>query len=93
LDSGEEHSAVTELALYVVELTYPSDGGLDVLRTFFSRSDTTLTKVFRSHCDFGSQEDASQLLAAFQTNEPWWIWKFAASFTWRVLRSVLALVI
>jgi Leucine Rich repeat len=69
LDNGDSHE-VTELVLEGVELVSdPSpDGGLDVLRNFFARSDTTLTKVTLSCCHFGSQEDTSQLLAAFQTN-------------------------
>jgi hypothetical protein len=68
LDSGE-HSVVTELVLDNVKLTQPSGGGLDILRAFFSsRSDTTLTKVVLWHCDFGSHEGASKLLAAFQNN-------------------------
>jgi Leucine Rich repeat len=47
---------------------HPSDGSLNVLRDFFARSDTTLTKVTLHQCNFGSQQDAEQLLAAFHTN-------------------------
>jgi hypothetical protein len=70
LDDIDSHEVViTELELFCVHLSEPSDGGLDVLRAFFSRSDTTmLTKVTLWDCNFGNQEDASQLLAAFETN-------------------------
>jgi hypothetical protein len=47
-----ERPKVTELELHCIQLSYPSDGGLQVLRTFFSRSDTTLTKVTLNHCTF-----------------------------------------
>jgi Leucine Rich repeat len=62
---------ITKLNLYDVKLVSdPSpDGGLNVLKDFFGRSDTTLTNVTLVYCcNFGSQEDASQLLAAFHTN-------------------------
>jgi hypothetical protein len=36
---------ITELELHDVELREPSDGGLEVLCTFFARSDTTLKKL------------------------------------------------
>jgi hypothetical protein len=45
-----------------------SDGGANVLRDLFARSDTTLTKVTFSSCNFGTGEETSQLLAACQTN-------------------------
>jgi hypothetical protein len=69
-DDGDTHGVVviTELELLYWRLLYPSDGGLDVLRAFFARSDTTLTKVTLDVCNFGTAEDASQLLAAFHTN-------------------------
>jgi Leucine Rich repeat len=61
--------AVTELKLHDLRLfTEPSDGGLNVLQRFFSRSDTTLTKVTLDMCTFGGHQDASQLFAAFRTN-------------------------
>jgi hypothetical protein len=47
---------------------YPSDGSLDVLRSFFARSDTTVTRVTLWECDFGTAQEASLLLAAFRTN-------------------------
>jgi hypothetical protein len=55
--------------LFMVDLIYdPSpDGGVNVLRDFFARSDTTLTKVTFSDCAF-RHPDALQLLAAFHTN-------------------------
>jgi Leucine Rich repeat len=61
---------ITELKLHNIRLVEPSDGGLNVLKDFFSRSNTTplLTKVTLEWCSFGSQDDASQLLAAFHTN-------------------------
>ena len=56
---------ITELCLSNIELiSDPSDGGLDVL----TASDTPLTKVTLNGCNFGNQQDASQLLAAFHTN-------------------------
>jgi hypothetical protein len=67
LDNGDSHE-VTELVLCHVFTLQPSDGGLEVLRSFFARSDTTLTKVRLESCNFGQAEDASQLLMAFQTN-------------------------
>jgi Leucine Rich repeat len=67
-NSDSREVAITELWFFCVRLSEPSDGGLDVLRTFFSRSDTTLTKVCLYYCNFGSAQDASQLLAAFETN-------------------------
>jgi Leucine Rich repeat len=65
--SGDTHD-IAGLELHFFSLAQPSDGGLNVLCDFFARSDTTLTKVSLQHCDFGSQQDASQLLAAFETN-------------------------
>jgi hypothetical protein len=58
---------ISELELDLVRLSHPADGGLNILSTFFSGSNTTtLTKVALKYCDFGTnQEDASQLLAAF----------------------------
>jgi hypothetical protein len=42
---------------------------LEALRAFcFARSDTKLTKVSLFECDFGQQEQATQLVAAFHTN-------------------------
>jgi Leucine Rich repeat len=61
-------TAVTKLKLNRIRLPHPSDGGLQVLHAFFSRSDTTLTNVELYDCDFGSQEDTIQLLAAFHPN-------------------------
>jgi hypothetical protein len=71
LDNVESHEvAITELYFSDIELVSdPSpDGGLDVLKDFFGRSDTTVTKVALYWCKFGSTQDASQLLAAFHTN-------------------------
>jgi Leucine Rich repeat len=70
LDNVDSHEVViTELRFYRVKLVSdPSDGGVVVLRDFFARSDTTLTTVTLDRCDFGSQQDAEQLLAAFHTN-------------------------
>jgi hypothetical protein len=67
-NSDSREAAITGLRLLNVRLSEPSDGGLDVLRGFFARSDTTLEKVKLEYCHFGNQEDASQLLAAFETN-------------------------
>jgi hypothetical protein len=64
----EDIIAITELYLNGVGLLWPSDGGLNVLRTFFARSDTTLTKVTLGCFIFGEPEEASQLLAAFHTS-------------------------
>jgi hypothetical protein len=59
---------VTELGLCEFKLLQPSDGGLEVLCNFLSNQ-TTLTKIqlFRG-CNFGSEQEASRLLVAFQTN-------------------------
>jgi Leucine Rich repeat len=75
-DSSHREVVITELVLLNVALvTHPSpDGGLNVLIELFSRSDildtttSRLTKVTLWSCDFGSQPDAEQLLAAFHTN-------------------------
>jgi hypothetical protein len=68
-DDSHDDVRITELALHYVKLPQPSDGGLDVLRDFFARSDDmTLTKVFLQGCNFGAAEEASQRLAAFHTN-------------------------
>jgi Leucine Rich repeat len=63
-------TTTTQLELCDIRLlTNPNtDGGLNVLQRFFSRGDTTLTKVEMYGCDFGTAQDAAQLLAAFQTN-------------------------
>jgi hypothetical protein len=70
LDNGDgSHEVIiTELELDYVEPPDAPDGGLEVLRTFFARSDTTLTKVTLYGCNFGQAEDALELLAALQTN-------------------------
>jgi Leucine Rich repeat len=68
LDNHDTYEGtITELWLDGIQLPEPSDGGLKVLRTFFARSDTTLTKV-TLRCVRFSKEDASRLLAAFHTN-------------------------
>jgi Leucine Rich repeat len=68
-DDDDEPVVITELELQNVRiLSEPSDGGLDVLRDFFSRSDTSLTKVTMDRCDFGSAQETSRLLAAFHSN-------------------------
>jgi Leucine Rich repeat len=71
LDSGEETAKrVTALKLFSAGLVFhPSpDGGLEVLRNFFARNCTTLTKVTLKHCEFGTPEDTSHLLTGFHTN-------------------------
>jgi hypothetical protein len=71
---GDGHEAarivVTELELNGVELISDPvpDGGLNVLKDFFARSDTMVTKVTIEQCNLGTTEEASQLLAAFHTN-------------------------
>jgi Leucine Rich repeat len=67
---GEDFIKITELELCdVVLVSDPSpDGGLNVLTDFFAKSDTALTKVRLEHCDFGSEQEASQLIGAFRTN-------------------------
>jgi Leucine Rich repeat len=66
---GAHKVRITKLELCGIRLLDPSDGGLDVLRRFFSRSDTTLTNVTLKWSRFGSQEEnLSQLLSAFHTN-------------------------
>jgi Leucine Rich repeat len=68
LDDRDSHE-VTELGLDYCRLCRPVDSGWNVLRNFFSRSNTTLTKVtFWNYFHFGNQQDASLLLAAFQGN-------------------------
>jgi hypothetical protein len=64
------HKVVTALELLDASfVSYPSpDGGLDALRHFFSRSDTTLTRVTLVCCDFWNKQEATLLLAAFHTN-------------------------
>lgn len=61
---------VTELQLLHVNLVSDPcpDGGVNVLRDFFARSDTTLTKVMLRHCNFGNAQEASRLVTAFQSN-------------------------
>jgi hypothetical protein len=68
LGGNNDAIVVTELELRDFRLSEPSDGGVDVLRTFFARSETTLTKVTLYRCGFGSAVAASQLLAAFERN-------------------------
>jgi hypothetical protein len=67
---GSHEVFITEMVLHYCRLvSNPSDGGWEVLRTFFARSDTILTKVTLDYCDFGTLEnDFLELLAAFQTN-------------------------
>jgi hypothetical protein len=53
--SHDEVVRITELELVhmiISRLSRPSDGGLDVLRNFFSRSDTKFTKVTLFRCKF-----------------------------------------
>jgi Leucine Rich repeat len=67
LRSRDAHQ-VTELVLCEFKILQPSDGGLDVLCDFLSNQ-VTLTKVRLLHgCNFGSEQEASRLLVAFQTN-------------------------
>jgi hypothetical protein len=65
-----EEVMIMELKLLVIKLiSVPSpDGRLDVLRNFFARTNTMLTKIIFDHCRFGEEEDASQLLSAIHTN-------------------------
>jgi hypothetical protein len=44
------------------------DGGLEVLKRFFARSDTTLTCVSFDGCAFGGRNDHLQILEAFYQN-------------------------
>jgi Ran GTPase-activating protein (RanGAP) involved in mRNA processing and transport len=63
---SHDEVAITELELGCIQLSEPFDGGLNVLRAFFARSDTTLTKVT---LDCWLPQDASRLLLeAFHTN-------------------------
>jgi Ran GTPase-activating protein (RanGAP) involved in mRNA processing and transport len=64
----EDIIAITELELAGIRLIEPSDGGVNVLEDFFARSDTTLTKLVLRDCNFGTTEDALQVLAAIHTN-------------------------
>jgi hypothetical protein len=65
-------SWTTELQLdHFTLISEPApDGGLNVLRDFFARSDNTmtLTSISLDVCDFGSAEDAWHLFSAFHTN-------------------------
>jgi hypothetical protein len=65
----ETAAVITGLLLSGIRLVEPSDGGVNVLRSFFSRSDATLTKVSRVKCNFGREEDATRLITAFQMNK------------------------
>jgi hypothetical protein len=67
-DSNE--AALTELHFHGTDLVSdPSpDAGLNVLKAFFGRNDTTVTKVKFWECSFSSRDDASHLLTAFHTN-------------------------
>jgi Leucine Rich repeat len=51
-----------------VRLLNPSDGGTNVLRDYFARSDTTLTRIKLSNCNFGTVEETVRIIGAFQTN-------------------------
>jgi hypothetical protein len=58
---------ITEITVEYVHLL--SDGAVNVLRDYFARSYTTLTKVtLADHCSSSTTEETSQLLAAFETN-------------------------
>lgn len=63
---GDSHE-VTELSLAYFSPSEPADSGLDILREFFANN-TTLTTVMLRDSDFGSEEDASRILAAFEAN-------------------------
>jgi hypothetical protein len=41
---AHDEVVITELELHSIRLSHPSDGGMDVLRRFFSRSSTTVYK-------------------------------------------------
>jgi hypothetical protein len=60
--------AIKKLSLYRFRLDSPSDGTLAVLCAYFSRSHTSITNVNLTGCAFGTDEEESQLLAAFHTN-------------------------
>jgi hypothetical protein len=63
---SHEEVVIMELKLRLIKLI--SDGGLDVLRNFFARSDTTLTKIIFDRCRFGEEEVISHFLSALYTN-------------------------
>jgi hypothetical protein len=67
-DDDDEQLVVTDLELEFVELSEPPDGGLNSMRTFFSRSDTTLTRVSLWACNVGGEGEVKQLLSVFHTN-------------------------
>jgi hypothetical protein len=66
-----EEVVISELKLHLIKLiSDPSpDGGLDVLRNFFARSNMTLTKIIFDHCRFGEEAVALQFLSALYTNQ------------------------
>jgi Leucine Rich repeat len=68
----EEQAVISTLFFELFQLESSdhshSDGGVEVLQSLFARSDTTLTKVTIRFCNFGSQEEATRLLAAFHAN-------------------------
>jgi hypothetical protein len=73
LDDSARHSeaaAITTLHLNEVGLVEkPSDGGLQILRTFFSKSSNmTPTKVKLTCCHFGNEQETLQLFVSFHTN-------------------------
>jgi hypothetical protein len=67
-EEEEEEVAIEQLVLNGLRLSHPHDGGLNVLTNFFARSDTKLTEVSLYCCHFGTTQDASRVLASFQTN-------------------------
>jgi hypothetical protein len=78
-DDSHKDLVITKLSLEAIHLSHPyfyyyhddsgpSDSGLQVLCTFFARSDTTLTKATLKGCDFGNTEETAQLISSFQTN-------------------------
>jgi hypothetical protein len=71
LSREEEPTArhvVTELELSDFSLLQPSDGGMNVLCDFLANQMTLTTVKITHRCNFGTTEEASRLLAAFQTN-------------------------
>jgi hypothetical protein len=66
-----EQVVITELKLHLIKLiSDPSpDGRLDVLRNFFARSDTMLTKIIFDCCRFGEEQVALQFLSALYMNQ------------------------
>jgi hypothetical protein len=65
--SGDAHK-VTELVLCFFSLLQPSDVALNVLCDLFANGNSTITSVELLAMNFGTAEEASQLIAAVQSN-------------------------